>query len=312
MKTSRAIKEFLRFCKTAKGFSPHTLRNYTHYLSVFEDWLNANGIEKIEDLSSEDVLEFQISLQEDSPEKTRNQKTLNYYLIAVRSLLKYLLGRDLAVLPPEKITLAKVPERQIHFLEPEEMETLLNAGSETGLNALRDQAVMQVLYSSGLRVSELVALKIAQINLERGEFSVRGKGGKVRPVFLSDEAQSALTQYLNARHDGNPSAFIRHFKNPKLDDKQKLPLTIRSIQRILRQRARLAGVVKPVTPHKMRHSFATTLLRNGADLRSVQALLGHSSVTTTQIYTHVTDKGLKEIHQRFHTKDGPKKNDKTD
>lgn len=305
MKSSRAIKEFLRYCKTAKGFSPHTVRNYSHYLKVFEEWLTDNGIEKIENLSSEDILEFQVSLQKDEGEKKRSQKTLNYYLIAVRSLLKYLLSREVEVLSPDKIALAKVSERQVHFLDTEEMETLLDAGKLSNLNDLRDQAILHVLYSSGLRVSELVSLKTSQINLERGEFSVKGKGGKVRPVFLSSEAKLALESYTAARKDTNQFVFIRHFKNPQLDDKHKQPLTVRSVQRVLRDRARLAGIVKPVTPHKMRHSFATTLLRNGADLRSVQALLGHSSVTTTQIYTHVTDKGLKEVHKRFHTKNTP-------
>ncbi len=297
MKISRAVTEYLRFCKTAKGFSPHTLRNYRHYLSAFEQWASNNNLENIEDLSGEDIIEFQEYLLTDKPDLTH--KTVNYYLIALRALLKYLLGRDLEVMAPDKVTLAKVPGRQIQFLEREEVERLLQSSVGSTLIDLRDNAVINVLYSSGLRVSELIGLERRMVNISRGEFSIKGKGGKTRPVFLSPEAQEALGLYIKARHDSNPFVFIRHFSNIELDSRQKRGLTSRSIQRILTQRSKLAGIVKPVTPHKLRHSFATELLRNGADLRSVQALLGHSSVTTTQIYTHVTDQSLRETHQRF-------------
>jgi site-specific recombinase XerD len=215
-------------------------------------------------------------------------------------MLKYLVGRDVAVMAPDRIELGKVSERQIHFLEPEEVSRLLEPPLESSITQLRDQAVLQLLFSSGLRVSELTGLKKSDVNIERGEFSVRGKGGKIRPVFLSESAQAALSAYLAARTDSHPYLFIRHFKNTALDSKAKGGLTTRSVQRILKERAQLAGITKPVTPHKLRHSFATNLLRNGADLRSVQAMLGHASITTTQLYTHVTDKNLRETHERFH------------
>jgi len=303
MKTARAIQEFIRYCRAARGLSANTVRNYNHYLRVFGDWASSVKLATIEDLTQEDILDFQVWLQEQQPNLSR--KTLNYYLIALRALLKHLIGRDLTVLPPDKIELGRVSERQIHFLEPEEVSRLLETDGETTLTTLRDRAMIQLLYASGLRVSEVIALKREQVNLDRGEFTVRGKGGKVRPVFMSDEAVTALTTYLEARTDTNPYLFIRHFKNIQLDSRPKHGLTPRSIQRILQNRARLAGIVKPVTPHKLRHSFATTLLRNGADLRSVQALLGHSSVTTTQLYTHVTDQSLRETHRRFIKRSSP-------
>lgn len=297
MQTTRAIQEFVRYCRASRGLAPNTLRNYEHYLSAFSAWCLANKVTAIEQLTREDVLDFQVNLQQTNPKLGR--KTMNYHLIALRALLKYLVGRDLSVIAPDKIGLAKVPERQIHFLNPAEIDQLLSAPSSDTKTALRDQAIIQLLYSGGLRVSELVSLKRDTVNVERGEFSIRGKGGKVRPIFLSEPARQALGAYLQKRADSNPFLFIRHFKDAALDNHSKQGLTARSIQRLLHQRARLAGIVKPVSPHKLRHSFATTLLQNGADLRSVQALLGHSSVTTTQLYTHVTDKGLREVHQRF-------------
>ncbi|QQG49841.1 MAG: tyrosine-type recombinase/integrase [Candidatus Berkelbacteria bacterium] len=298
MKLERAIKEYLRYCSATRGFSPHTIRNYSHYLGVLGSWCDENKVARVEDLTSDDILDFQVFLNDKS---NLTHRTINYYLIAIRALLKYLINRDVKVIAPDRIELAKVAERQIHFLEPEEIERLLEIGeAEPTLTTLRDQAMINLLYSSGLRVSELTSLKRSQVNLKRGEFSVRGKGGKVRPVFLSDEAQSSLQRYLKTRQDTNPYLLIRHYKNAAADSKATGGLSVRSIQRILNQRARLSGITKPVSPHKLRHSFATLLLQNGADLRSVQALLGHSSVTTTQIYTHVTDKNLRETHQRFH------------
>lgn len=300
MKTTRAISEFIRYCRTVRGFSPNTVRNYEHYLNVFGAWCEQNQLTTIAKLTADDILDFQISLQDG--DKTLGRQTLNYYLIAVRAMLKYLVGRDIKVMAPDRIELSKVGERQIHILEPEELSRLLKEPHSASKDSLRDQALLHLLFSSGLRVSELTGLKRRDVNTERNEFSVRGKGGKVRPVFLSGDAKESLSRYLAKRSDSHPSLFIRHFKNVALDSKTKDGLTARSVQRILKERAKLAGITKVVTPHKLRHSFATNLLRNGADLRSVQAMLGHASITTTQLYTHLTDKNLRETHERFHGK----------
>lgn len=298
MTLGRAIKEYLRYCHVSKGYSPNTLRNYRAYLNHFLSWAEAQKISRVEDLTSEDILEFQISLSKDQS-TTRSRPTQNYYLIAIRSMLGYLLGRDLEVLPPGKITLSKTPGRQIGFLEPAEVDRIRQAIPQETLNQKRDRAILSLLYSSGLRISELVSLKRHQVSVTAGEFSVLGKGGKVRPVFLTEAAKTDLKNYVGSRQDVNPFLFIRHHKNRELDN-IKRPVTARTVQRQLNIYARLAGVTKPVSPHKLRHSFATDLLRNGADLRAVQALLGHASITTTQVYTHVTDQSLKDIHRRFH------------
>lgn len=287
----------MRFMETSRGASVHTIENYRRYLQSFENWATAAQLKKVEDVSAEDVIDWQLSLLEKVPQRSR--QTVNYYLIALRALLKYLISRDVTVLPPEKITLSKVPQRQIHFLDQEEMSRIIESFELGEIGALRDRAITAVLFSSGLRVSELLNLKRNQVSLTTGEFSVRGKGGKVRPVFLSEVALEALGEYIDLRSDPNPNLFIRHYKNPLLDSK-KLPLSHRTVQRIIQRAAARAGITKPVSPHKIRHSFATDLLRNGADLRSVQAMLGHSSITTTQIYTHVTDKNLKDTHRRYH------------
>lgn len=297
MSIKRATKEFLRFLAVSKGYSPHTLKSYRHYLATFEAWAETNNLNDIEQLTSEDIEEFQLFLG--SSEPPRGQATKNYYLIAVRTLLKYLLNRDVEVLSPDKISLSKTPGRQVNFFEAEEIDSIRDAIGPT-LIGKRDRAMFSVLYATGLRISELVALKRNQVSTVSGEFSVIGKGGKVRPVFLTDVAKDDLADYLESRRDVNPYLFIRHYKNPLLEN-NKRPVTARSVQRSLAVYAKLAGITKPISPHKLRHSFATDLLRNGADLRSVQALLGHSSIATTQVYTHVTNKSLKEIHQRFHS-----------
>lgn len=295
METSRAVKDFLRHCKVSRGYSVNTLKNYRQYLKVFETWAIDNKVDLIEKIKLEDIEDFQEHLH--SSER-RNKITINYYLIAVRSLLKYLLSRDIEVLAPERIVLAKIPSRQVHFLEKDEINKLRRAPEGNSLSTLRDRAILEVLFSTGLRVSELTSLKKSKVNLKTGEFSIRGKGAKVRPVFLIEDAKKALGAYLKKRKDDNLFVFIRHHKNPE-NDKESNPLTARSIQRLLKHYGALAGIVKPLSPHKLRHSFATELLRNGADLRSVQELLGHSSITTTQVYTHVTNKDLKEIHKKF-------------
>lgn len=296
MTVKRAVKDFLKYCVVSKGYSDHTVKNYTRYLHVFEAWAEERGLSQIEQLTGEDVVDFQL---EALHSEQKGKKTQNYYLIALRSLLKYLINRDLTVLSPEKITLAKTPGRQVSFLDQDEIGRIRQNIPVNTLSGKRDRAIISVLYATGLRISELTALQRNQVSLVSGEFSVRGKGGKVRPVFLTEEALDDLADYIENRTDTNPYLFIRHFENSALDS-NKRPLSGRSIQRLLGAAARAAGVVKPISPHKLRHSFATSLLSNGADLRSVQALLGHSSITTTQVYTHVTDASLKEVHHRFH------------
>jgi len=295
MKIGRAIEEFIRHCRVSRGFSPSTVRNYQHYLSVLETWSQEQQLTAISQLTSEDVLEFQLYLQQQNP--TIGRQTLNYYLIALRALLKYLISRDIKVIPPDKVILAKTPGRQIQFLDAEEIGRLLGAEDPANKTPERDQAILALLFSSGLRVSELVNLKRDAVNIRRGEFSVIGKGGRVRLVFLNEVAKKALARYLATRRDEMAPLFLAT-RQPQA--KKARPINARAVQRLLKRQATLAGITKPVTPHTLRHSFATNLLRNGADLRSVQAMLGHASITTTQLYTHVTDKGLREVFDRFH------------
>lgn len=296
MTIKRSIKDFLKYCVVSKGYSNNTVRNYTTYLAVFEKWATERKVVHIEDLESEDVIDFQVEVLNQTG---RGKATQNYYLIALRALLKYLINRDIEVMSPERITLAKTGGRQVSFLEKDEIDRIHEGIQTNNLSGKRDLAIFSVLYATGLRVSELVALKRNQVSVISGEFSVKGKGGKVRPVFLTEIAQDDLGEYVESRGDTNPYLFIRHHQNSELDS-NKLPLSARSVQRMLLEAAKQVGIVKPISPHKLRHSFATDLLRNGADLRSVQALLGHSSITTTQVYTHVTDSSLKEVHKKFH------------
>lgn len=304
MKIERAIKDFLKHCRIGRGYSTHTLRNYQTYLGSFLEWATTHRLETIEKVTREDIEDFHLWLIEQRP---RSAKTQNYYLISLRSLFGYLTQRDCAVIPPEKIILAKTPAREVRGLERAQIDQLAAGGKDT-LTELRDVAVIQVLFSTGMRVSELVNLQQKHINVERGEFSVRGKGGRVRPVFLTDDAKVALKTYLAARTDDNPYLFVQHH----LQTESTKPITARSLQRRLQILAKRAGIVEPVSPHKLRHSFATELLRNGADLRSVQIMLGHASITTTQVYTHVTDKNLRETHRELLNKTEQEKTTDTD
>jgi site-specific recombinase XerD len=229
-------------------------------------------------------------------------------MIAIRSFLKYLSKIDIESLAPEKIELADTPERSIDFLEPDELERIRNSYTDKNRLELRNRAILEVLFSTGVRVSELTGLNRNQINLDHEEFSVDGKGGKLRVVFLSGEAKEWVSKYLESRHDKDSALFIKEPKADEVDLTAKEMkdsggrLTTRQIERIVQEAAKRAGIVKKVTPHVLRHSFATDILRAGADLRSVQSLLGHSSITTTQVYTHITDKHLHEIHKKFHNK----------
>lgn len=295
-------KQFLEYLEIEKNRSLKTLENYRHYLDRFF------GFSKISDpkeINDELVRKFRLHLNRTTDVLGRPLKkvTQNYHIIALRAFLKYLAKRNIKTLAAERIELGRQGERQVSFLETGELERFITAPDENTISSLRDRAILETLFSTGLRVSELCALDKDSIDFNRGEFGVRGKGGKVRLVFLSDRAKETLKNYLDKRSDMDEALFIRVPKNAKFSTDQDLRLTPRSIQRIIKKYSIIAGIVgKKITPHILRHSFATDLLRNGADIRSVQALLGHSSVTTTQIYTHVTDKQLKEVHKRFHQK----------
>ena len=294
-------REFLEHTEIAKGRSLKTIENYDHYLTRF---LTFAKIKKASDITEDVVRDFRLWLNRQSTGNNRatgetlSKKTQNYYMIALRAFLKFLAKKQIKSLPAEHIELAKVPERIIDFITESELERLLDAPKGDDVKSLRDKAILDLLFSTGLRVSELCALN-NDINLKAGEFSIRGKGGKVRVVFLSDSAKNSVKKYLDARKDMNDALFVQVGKEIKSEDPS--PLTRRSIERIVKQYAIKAGISKKVTPHVIRHSFATDLLSNGADLRSVQMLLAHPNIATTQIYTHVTDKGLRDTHKKFHS-----------
>lgn len=302
--------DFLNYLEIEKGRSLRTVRNYSFYLLRFFTWLDKKNL-KPADITLPKIKQFRLWLnrQTDKQGKTLKKSTQNYHLIALRSFLKYLAKQDVKTLAPEKIELAKQPEREVDFLENDDLERLLKAPQLTNqkeIIKLRDQAILEILFSTGLRVSELTSLTREQVNLKRDEFTVTGKGGKTRLVFLSISAKSALQAYLEKRQDIDPSLFVSHdrAKNKRLNKNNKVihALTPRSIERLIKFYSKAAGITKKVTPHTIRHSFATDLLQNGADIRSVQAMLGHTSITTTQIYTHITNRQLKEIHKNFHHK----------
>ena len=302
MKLSELISEFLEHLEIEQNRSQKTIRNYEHYLMRLVEFTDDCDINK---LDGEMVRQFRLWLNRyrDEHSQELSKTTQNYHLIAMRSFLKYLAKRDIKALTSDKIELAKVKRPQLTFLELEELERLLGVIDTSTPVGLRDRAILELLFSGGLRVSELVNLDRDHINLERKEFMVRGKGQKDRPIFISDTAADWIQRYLGARKDNFRPLFL-HLSGSKseLDDGEYTRLTVRSVQRLVQRYARLAGITKRVTPHTLRHTFATDLLINGADLRSVQSLLGHANVSTTQIYTHVTDPQLKAVHDRFHRK----------
>ncbi|HBA45612.1 hypothetical protein A2W67_00840 [Candidatus Nomurabacteria bacterium RIFCSPLOWO2_02_40_28] len=291
--------QFLEYIEIEKGRSLKTVENYDHYLTRFLSFSKNDNPANITDTS---VREFRLWLNRQSTGnnkangETLSKKTQNYYLIALRAFLKYLARQEVKSLPAERIELAKVSERTLDLITNEELNRLLNSPNGKELKDLRDKAILELLFSTGLRVSELCSLT-SDIDLRSDELSIRGKGGKVRVVFLSEDSKKYLRVYLSARKDMSDALFVQLEKN-----KNNGALTRRSVERIVKQHAIKAGISKKVTPHVMRHMFATDLLGNGADLRSVQALLGHSSIVTTQIYTHVTDKHLRDIHKKYHNK----------
>lgn len=312
------IQEFLEYCEVEKNKARRTIENYHHYLARFSAYAKSQGIKNPSQVNLDTVRSYRLYLNRLVDENTgRSLKliTQNYHVIALRAFLKYMAKRDVETLSAEKIELAKSPSREIDVLTNEEIGRMMEAIKQEPLEVLqlRDSAILEMLFSSGVRISELTQLKIKQLNLERGEFTVRGKGDKLRLVFLSPHAIDCIKKYLKKRGDNNPALFVSHSKIGNTvtkqmesiggDTKLNSPgLTPRSVQRIVKKYAMLAGIMHKVTPHTFRHSFATDLLQNGADIRSVQTLLGHASITTTQIYTHVTNAALREVHKKFHNK----------
>ncbi len=306
----RLITRFLEHLEIGKNKSRKTVENYHHYLQRFAEFY---GEREMGSLSLNDVHSYQLHLNRytDKRDRSLSVKTQNYHLIALRAFLKYLVREDIESLPPEKIDLKKIPERIVDFLTREEVERLFDAvavGHESGGElqdkiAARDRAMLETLYSTGLRVSELVGLNRSQVDLERREFTVRGKGRKPRIVFLSQRCVDFLKAYLEKRADNWEPLFISFSRN-RADENlglgEKRRLTAYTVEEVVRRASKLAGLGKKVTPHVLRHSFATELLHNGADIRSVQEMLGHSSITTTQIYTHSTNERLREVHEKFH------------
>lgn len=310
----RRVREFLEYCEVEKQHSMLTIRNYEHYLARFVNWSAANGVNSPADVTIDAVRGYRLWLnrQTDSRGAPLKRITQNYHVIAVRALLKYLAKRDVPTLAADKIELGKTEHRTVEFLSPEECDRLLAAAGTSPVTgritnkptfaSQRDRAILELLFSTGLRVSELTALDTEHVNTERGEFMVRGKGDKPRVVFLSDGAAVWLARYLQTRGTPMKPLFTRSNVAKSAPDGGDLRLTPRSIQRLVKKYAVAAGIVKDISPHTLRHSFATDLLQNGADIRSVQQMLGHASITTTQVYTHVTDRQLRAVHQRFHKK----------
>ncbi len=304
------LDRFLIYLELEKNRSPKTLENYRHFLNRFADFY---GKEKdLAGLSLQDIQQFRLKLNRmpfGSAQGNRTQraigiKTQNYHLIALRAFLKYVTKNDVPTLAPEKIELAKTPDRSVEFLEKEELVRIFDAVDTKTSAGVRDYAIVQMLYSTGLRVSELTNLDRESVDMKHREFMVRGKGRKQRIVFLTPLACEVLEKYLNLRIDNFSPLFLSGGRGRKVKEDvlqgEKKRLTPRSIQNLVGKYARKAGIIKKVTPHTLRHSFATTLLRNGADIRSVQEMLGHSSITTTQIYTHITNSRLREVHEKYH------------
>lgn len=299
-------RQFLEYIEIERGRAVKTVENYDHYLTRFFRQMN---IADTADITEERIREFRLWLnRQPGTSGSMKRRTQNYYLIALRAFLKFLRKRDVPAVSPEKIELAKLPERHLDLISSTELDRLISSADGNDERGLRDRAILELLFSTGLRVSELCSLN-NDLDLSRDEFSVRGKGDKVRVVFLSPTAKDAIRAYLKARRDMEEALFVNVpnaiiAKSVPGHGSKKAPtrLTPRSVERIMKTYAAKAGITKKVTPHVLRHSFATDLLSNGADIRSVQQLLGHASINTTQIYTHVTDAHLREVHKRFHSR----------
>lgn len=298
--------EFLEYLEIEKNRSQSTIKNYDHHISRFLNWLEgylSKSADKIgaDEITDEAVRKFRLFLARelDNFGKPLKKQTQNHHIIALRMFLKYLTKRSIDSLPADRIELAKQPQREIEFLDEAELKRLLEAPEGDGFQSLRDRAILELLFSTGLRVAELCSLNRDSVDTNKGSFSVRGKGDKIRVVFVSEEAKEAVKEYLKQREDIDPALFVRDLNSPNKEE--GLRLTPRSIQRIIKKYSAIAGISKKVTPHWLRHMFATDLLKNGADLRSVQMMLGHANISTTQIYTHFTDRQLEDIHKKFHS-----------
>lgn len=307
---SDLILEFLEYLEIEQNRAQNTIRNYDLYLNrLVEFW----GDEPVNKLTADVVRKWIVWLNRLQNERGDGLgvSTRNYHLIALRHLLKYCAKNDIEALAAEKIELARAVRKEVTFLNQDELQRLFEQPDISELAGLRDLAIIELLYSTGLRVSELTNLNRDHVNLKLGEFSVRGKRQKDRPVFVTESAKQILELYLSKRTDDSPPLFIRFGGSKRVDTSGDfLRLTPRSMQRIIQKYAKLAGITKQVSPHTLRHSFATNLLVNGADLRSVQSLLGHSNIATTQVYTHITDPHLKAVHKKFHS--GNKSSDRSE
>lgn len=309
MSIKDAALQFLEYCELDRNLSIRTVRMYGYYLNFFQSWLTASSQDDnfpVEKIDENIIRNFRLYLshQYKNPYKGElKRQTQNYFLVALRSFFRFLLKKKITSLAPEVIELGKQQDRMIKFLLPEELEKLFAIIDTTDAMGLRDRAILEILFSTGLRVSELVALHKDQVNLDSGEFGVIGKGGKARVVFVSKNAKEWLEKYLSQRNDPYKALFIR-YSGPK--DKSELTdersrLSVRSIERLIDKYRKQAGILFRIGPHVLRHSYATDLLSHGADLRSVQEMLGHKNISTTQIYTHVTNLRLKEIHEKYHS-----------
>lgn len=312
------INDFLDYLSIEKNCSKLTIRDYRHYLETFSEWYSlpagrqalpstdqsAKKEKRIEDLTLQDVRRFRVFLSSRVDEKglTLKRVTQNYYVIALRSFLRFLIKNDVKTLEPSKIDLPKTESRSLKFLEKEQVDRLVTVVDTSAEEGIRDRAILELLFSTGLRVSELCKLNHSQINFERREFGVIGKGGRARVVFISDRAAQWLQMYLGERKDSYKPLFIRY--SGRVNDEnngEKMRLTPRSVERLVKKYVKKARLPVDATVHTMRHSFATDLLTNGADLRSVQEMLGHKNIATTQIYTHITNKQLRDVHKTFHS-----------
>ena len=311
----KLIQDFLEHLEVEKGRSKKTTDNYGRYLERFEEIASEIKAEDgregdlvPEDITPELLRKFRLKLNRYTNlvrDEGLSVLTQSYHLIALRGFLKYLARREIKSLDPSLVDLPKAIKKQVTFLHYDEVEEMINAIPEETESDFRDRAILELLFSGGLRVSELVGLNRDSINLERRECIVRGKGSKDRPIFISKAAAEKVQDYLSTRHDSLPALFLNNSKHLQAVDNSGnfRRLTPRSVQRIIEKRARAVGITKHVTPHTLRHSFATDLLMNGADIRSVQAMLGHANIATTQIYTHVTDFHLKEVHEKYHSEE---------
>jgi len=301
----KALLTFVEHLEVERNVSRLTIRNYSHYLRRFNDWFMNEGYKDLKELNQDIVRSYRVYLSryEDEIGRTLSKRTQSYYIIALRSLLKFMVKNDAPVLHPEKIDLPKAESQHMQFLNIERIERLLNQPSLSAKGGLRDKAILEVLFSTGLRVSELVGLNRDQIDLNKREFGVIGKGRRPRVVFLSDRAAYWLEKYMNSRSDNWDPVFIRYSgaKPELLADGEEMRLTSRSVQRLVDKYCRKAKLPIKISPHGIRHSFATDLLHNGASLRDVQEMLGHKNIATTQIYTHVTRPELRKSHEKHHS-----------